>query len=49
MSIDYCPVLKPTTEEFSDFMGYIRKQEKIYAHQFGIIKVKLYMKNHNIH
>lgn len=42
IDLPYCPILHPSPEEFSDFMGYIYEMEKKYARDFGIIKVNTY-------
>lgn len=39
-----CPILHPSPEEFSNFMGYIQGMEKKFAKDFGIIKVNSYYK-----
>jgi [histone H3]-trimethyl-L-lysine9/36 demethylase len=39
-TIDYCPTVRPTEKEFSNFLEYIEKLEKDYGDNYGMVKVK---------
>ena len=38
-SIDYCPTVRPSEKEFSNFLEYIEKIEKEYGDNYGMVKV----------
>jgi hypothetical protein len=39
-TIDYCPTVRPTEKEFSNFLDYIEKLEREYGDNYGMVKVK---------
>lgn len=39
MSIECCPVLTPTWNEFKNFSNYVEKVDKLYKSRYGMVKV----------
>jgi len=38
-TIDFCPTVKPTEKEFSNFLEYVTKIEAEYSENYGMVKV----------
>lgn len=41
MEIQYCPVVRPTLEEFNNFYQFVENLDKTYKDEWGMVKVIL--------
>ena len=37
--IPYCPVVRPSLEEFNDFNSFVEKLDRTYKDEWGMVKV----------
>jgi hypothetical protein len=40
MSINWCPVVRPTSKEFKNFYQYMEYLDKTYRKDYGMVKVR---------
>ena len=46
-TIEYCPILRPSIQEFSDFYEFIENVDRKYSKDFGMVKVFFFVIHHS--